>query len=83
MNQNIGIVIANKDGIIHSVGLPNIKYGDVVYFPKTETIGLVLNLEIDEIGIVTFNSDINIKPGDLVVGKGSLSFDMLEDFGLI
>jgi F0F1-type ATP synthase alpha subunit len=83
MNKNIGTVIANKDGIIHSVGLPNIKYGDAVYFPETGTTGLVLNLEIDKIGIVTFNSDINIKPGDLVVGKGSLSFDMLEDFGLI
>jgi F-type H+-transporting ATPase subunit alpha len=73
MNKNIGTVIANKDGIIHSVGLPNIKYGDAVYFPETGTTGLVLNLEIDKIGIVTFNSDINIKPGDLVVGKGSLS----------
>ena len=61
----VGRVLSVGDGIARVHGLDNIQAGEMVEFPGG-MCGMALNLEIDNVGIVIFGSDRDIKEGDVV-----------------
>lgn len=68
----VGTILAVGDGIARVYGLDNVVAGELVEFPDG-TIGMVLNLEEDNVGIVIFGSDRNIKEGDEVKRTGRIA----------
>lgn len=79
--SEIGKVLSVGDGIARVHGLDNVQAGEMVEFANGVQ-GMALNLEADNVGIVIFGSDAEIKEGDTVkrtstivdvpVGKGLL-----------
>jgi len=63
--QETGTVISVGDGIARIYGLENAMSGELVEFPHN-IIGMVLNLEEDNIGAVIFGEYSEIKEGDIV-----------------
>ncbi|PQO24258.1 F0F1 ATP synthase subunit alpha [Rhodobacteraceae bacterium WD3A24] len=61
----IGRVLSVGDGIARVHGLDNIEAGEMVEFPGGIR-GMALNLEVDNVGVVIFGSDREIKEGDTV-----------------
>ena len=61
----IGKVLSVGDGIARVYGLDNIKAGEMVAFPGGIR-GMALNLEVDNVGVVIFGDDRDIKEGDTV-----------------
>lgn len=58
-----GRVLSVGDGIARVHGLDNVQSGELVTFSSGVT-GMVLNLEADNVGIVIFGNDRDIKEGD-------------------
>ena len=79
--SEVGQVLSVGDGIARVYGLDNVQAGEMVEF-ENGTRGMALNLENDNVGIVIFGSDREIKEGqtckrtgaivDVPVGKGLL-----------
>ena len=79
--SEVGQVLSVGDGIARVYGLDNIQAGEMVEF-ENGTRGMALNLETDNVGIVIFGADREIKEGQTVkrtraivdtpVGKGLL-----------
>ena len=77
----VGQVISVGDGVARVYGLDNVQAGEMVEFPGGVK-GMALNLESDNVGVVVFGEDRDIKEGDTVkrtativdvpVGKGLL-----------
>src|ERR1700710_2463430 len=77
----VGQVLSVGDGIARVYGLDNVQAGEMVEF-ENGVRGMALNLEIDNVGIVIFGNDREIKEGqtvkrtraivDVPVGKGLL-----------
>jgi len=63
--SEVGKVLSVGDGIARVYGLDKVQAGEMVEFPGG-TMGMALNLEIDNVGVVIFGSDRDIKEGDLV-----------------
>ena len=61
----IGYVISVGDGIATIYGLDNIQAGEMVEFANGSR-GMALNLESDNVGVVIFGSDREIREGDVV-----------------
>jgi F-type H+-transporting ATPase subunit alpha len=60
-----GTVVQVGDGIARVYGLEKVMAGELVEFPHG-VMGMVLNLEEDNVGIILFGEDRLIKEGDLV-----------------
>ena len=79
--SEVGQVLSVGDGIARVYGLDNVQSGEMVEF-ESGVRGMALNLESDNVGIVIFGSDRQIKEGQTVkrtraivevpVGKGLL-----------
>ena len=67
----IGQVLSVGDGIARVYGLDNVQAGEMVEFPGG-IMGMALNLEVDNVGIVIFGSDRDIKEGDTVKRTGAI-----------
>jgi F-type H+-transporting ATPase subunit alpha len=63
--QEVGRVIEVGDGIARVYGLEKAMAGELLAFPH-DVVGMVLNLEQDQIGAVLFGQDTAIKEGDVV-----------------
>ena len=63
--SEVGQVLSVGDGIARVYGLDNVQAGEMVEFPG-EIRGMALNLESDNVGVVIFGSDRDIKEGDPV-----------------
>ena len=61
----VGRVLSVGDGIARVHGLDSVQAGEMVEFPGGIR-GMALNLEADNVGIVIFGSDRDIKEGDTV-----------------
>ncbi|MEM7642278.1 MAG: F0F1 ATP synthase subunit alpha [Pseudomonadota bacterium] len=61
----VGRVLSVGDGIARVYGLDNVQAGEMVEFPGGIQ-GMALNLESDNVGVVIFGSDRDIKEGDTV-----------------
>ncbi|MEM1159677.1 MAG: F0F1 ATP synthase subunit alpha [Pseudomonadota bacterium] len=69
--SEIGRVLSVGDGIARVYGLDQVQAGEMVEFPGGIR-GMALNLEIDNVGVVIFGSDQDIKEGDTVKRTGSI-----------
>jgi F-type H+-transporting ATPase subunit alpha len=69
--EEIGRVLSVGDGIARVYGLKAIRAGELVTFSSGET-GMALNLENDNVGIVIFGSDREIREGDVVSRTGAI-----------
>ena len=79
--SEVGSVLSVGDGIARIHGLDSVQAGEMVEF-EDGTKGMALNLEADNVGVVIFGSDAQIKEGstakrtgtivDVPVGKGLL-----------
>jgi len=67
----VGRVLSVGDGIARVYGLDNVQAGEMVEFPGGIQ-GMALNLESDNVGIVIFGSDRDIKEGDVVKRTNSI-----------
>ena len=67
----VGRVLSVGDGIARVHGLDNVQAGEMVEFPGGIK-GMALNLEIDNVGVVIFGSDRDIKEGDTVKRTNSI-----------
>lgn len=69
--SEIGQVLSVGDGIARIYGLDNVQAGEMVEFPGNIR-GMALNLEQDNVGVVIFGSDRDIKEGDTVKRTGAI-----------
>jgi F-type H+-transporting ATPase subunit alpha len=79
--SEVGQVLSVGDGIARVYGLDNVEAGEMVEF-ENGVRGMALNLEADNVGVVIFGNDREIKEGqtvkrtraivDVPVGKGLL-----------
>jgi len=67
----VGQVLSVGDGIARVHGLDQVQAGEMVEFPGGIK-GMALNLETDNVGIVIFGEDRNIKEGDIVKRTGNI-----------
>jgi F-type H+/Na+-transporting ATPase subunit alpha len=64
--EEVGSVLQMGDGIARVYGLSNVGSGELVEFEKTGVMGVVLNLEEDNVGVVMLGESENIVEGDVV-----------------
>ncbi len=69
--SEIGRVLSVGDGIARVYGLDQVQAGEMVEFPGGIR-GMALNLESDNVGIVIFGDDRDIKEGDTVKRTGAI-----------
>jgi F-type H+-transporting ATPase subunit alpha len=69
--SEVGQVLSVGDGIARVYGLDNVQAGEMVEFPGGIR-GMALNLESDNVGIVIFGADRDIKEGDIVKRTGAI-----------
>jgi F-type H+-transporting ATPase subunit alpha len=69
--KEVGIVLSVGDGIARIYGLEKAMYGELLEFPG-EVVGIVLNLEEDNVGAVLLGEDTFIKEGDEVKKTGKI-----------
>ena len=67
-----GQVLSVGDGIARVFGLQNCMSGEMVEFPGAGLRGMALNLETDNVGVVIFGDDRQIREGDTVARTGSI-----------
>src|ERR1700755_1302795 len=67
-----GQVLSVGDGIARVFGLQNVMAGELVEFPGAGLRGMALNLETDNVGVVIFGDDRQIREGDTVSRTGSV-----------
>src|SRR6185369_10384948 len=67
-----GQVLSVGDGIARVFGLQNCISGEMVEFPSAGVRGMALNLETDNVGVVIFGDDRQIREGDTVARTGSI-----------
>ena len=67
----VGTVLSVGDGVARVYGLDGVRAGEMVEFPGGIK-GMALNLEVDNVGIVIFGSDRDIKEGDIVRRTGEI-----------
>ena len=70
--KSVGTVLSVGDGIARLWGLEDAMAGELLRFPD-DVMGLVLNLEEDNVGAVLLGSDENIKEGDRVERTGRIA----------
>jgi F-type H+-transporting ATPase subunit alpha len=69
--SEVGQVLSVGDGIARVYGLDNVQAGEMVEFPGGIR-GMALNLEADNVGVVIFGADRDIKEGDTVKRTGAI-----------
>src|SRR3954452_22178370 len=69
--SEVGQVLSVGDGIARVYGLDNVQAGEMVEF-HGGIRGMALNLEVDNVGVVIFGSDRDIKEGDTVKRTGAI-----------
>ena len=69
--SEVGQVLSVGDGVARVYGLDNVQAGEMVEFPGG-IVGMALNLETDNVGVVIFGNDRDIKEGDTVKRTGDI-----------
>jgi F-type H+-transporting ATPase subunit alpha len=69
--SEVGQVLSVGDGIARVYGLDNVQAGEMVEF-ESGVRGMALNLETDNVGIVIFGNDREIKEGQTVKRTGAI-----------
>jgi len=69
--SEVGSVLSVGDGIARIYGLDQVQAGEMVEF-SNGIKGMALNLEADNVGVVIFGTDSDIKEGDIVRRTGTI-----------
>eukprot|EP01040_Poterioochromonas_malhamensis_P026231 gene26230-biopygen10493 len=69
--SEVGSVLSVGDGIARIHGLDQVQAGEMVEFANGIK-GMALNLEADNVGVVIFGTDTEIKEGDIVRRTGTI-----------
>ena len=69
--SEVGSVLSVGDGIARIHGLDNVQAGEMVEF-SNGIQGMALNLEADNVGVVIFGTDSEIREGDVVKRTGTI-----------
>ena len=69
--SEVGSVLSVGDGIARIHGLDKVQAGEMVEF-SNGVQGMALNLEADNVGVVIFGSDSEIREGDVVKRTGTI-----------
>ncbi|MCK9459144.1 MAG: F0F1 ATP synthase subunit alpha [Proteobacteria bacterium] len=67
-----GTILTVGDGIARVYGLDNAMAGELLEFPH-QLMGMVLNLEEDNVGVVLFGEDSELREGDIVKRTGRIA----------
>ena len=67
----IGIVERTGDGVVFVRGLDGCKYGELLQF-ENEAYGIVMNLELDRVGVVLLNGVADVTEGSMVRHTGDV-----------
>ena len=70
--EESGAVLSVGDGIARISGLKNAMAGELVAFPN-DVVGMLLNLEKDDVGAILFGETQLIKEGDIVKRTGKIA----------
>lgn len=70
--SDVGSVLSVGDGIARVYGLDKVQAGEMVSFPKAGVKGMALNLEKDNVGVVIFGEDREVREGDEVRRLGEI-----------
>ena len=70
--EEVGTVLQIGDGIARIYGLTNVQSNELIEF-ENGIVGMVLNLEEDNIGAVLFGSSEEVSEGDLVKRTGRIA----------
>ncbi|KAA3631299.1 MAG: F0F1 ATP synthase subunit alpha [Calditrichaeota bacterium] len=70
--ESVGTVLQVGDGIARIWGLEDVMMSELIQFPG-DVMGMVLNLEEDNVGAAIFGSDTLIKEGDTVRRTGKVA----------
>jgi len=70
--ESVGTVLQVGDGIARIWGLEDVQMSELIEFPG-DIMGLVLNLEEDNVGAALFGSDTHIHEGDTVRRTGRVA----------
>ncbi|MCS7082639.1 MAG: F0F1 ATP synthase subunit alpha [Bacteroidetes bacterium] len=76
---DVGTVLQVGDGIARIYGLANCQAGELIHFPRTNTMGMVLNLEEDNVGAVLFGERDEVKEGDEVRRTGRIASILVSE----
>lgn len=69
---DVGTVLEVGDGVARVYGLSNVLASELVEFPNG-VMGMALNLEEDNVGIILFGDDKLVKEGDIVKRTGKVA----------
>ncbi|MDF1545058.1 MAG: F0F1 ATP synthase subunit alpha [bacterium] len=70
--ESVGTVLQVGDGIARIWGLEDVQMSELIQFPG-DVMGLVMNLEEDNVGAALFGPDTDIKEGDTVRRTGQVA----------
>jgi F-type H+-transporting ATPase subunit alpha len=68
----VGTVLQVGDGVARVYGLTKVMASELVEFPN-DVVGMVLNLEEDNVGVMLFGDDSLVKEGDTVKRTGKIA----------
>jgi F-type H+-transporting ATPase subunit alpha len=68
----VGTVLQVGDGVARIYGLNKVMSSELVEFPNS-VMGMVLNLEEDNVGVMLFGDDSKVKEGDIVKRTGRIA----------
>jgi F-type H+/Na+-transporting ATPase subunit alpha len=71
--MDVGQIGEIGDGIARVSGLSNVMAGELVEFPKTGVLGLVLNLEATNVGVIIMGEYDDLEEGDMVRSTGRIA----------
>lgn len=71
--EEVGTVLEVGDGIARIYGLNRGEAGELIEFEKTGVMGIILNLEEDNVGAVLLGENNEIKEGDIVKRTGRIA----------
>jgi F-type H+-transporting ATPase subunit alpha len=70
--KNVGTVLQVGDGIARVYGLDQVMSGELLEF-EDKTVGIALNLENDNVGVVLLGQGLNILEGSTVTATGKIA----------
>ena len=70
--NNVGTVLQVGDGIARVYGLDQVMSGELLEF-EDKTVGIALNLENDNVGVVLMGNGFNILEGSTVIATGRIA----------
>src|SRR5437762_4956606 len=73
VTADVGNVIEIGDGVARVSGLANVQSSEIVEYTKTGVLGIALNLETDNVGVIIMGDYTAIGQGDLVRGTGRIA----------